>query len=415
MRNVIRHAGYPVDWLRLFPIFLRYFAIRLAARLVLSSGNPEVASQFQLDDVRITSGGGFSTYYPSPPWQNATTANYFNTLSTSPSSGYNPNGRGYPDVSLISVYYQVYIQGQLESLCGTSASAPVFATMITLTNAARAKLGQGPVGFLNPTLYASGSASNYFNDVTSGINNCVVNADIANPENTTCCESGFQSSAGWDPVTGFGSISFPNLLAINHPPSVSPSYIPSAAPSESERPTPEPTTIQPSMNPSPHPSVSPGEPTAPPSSAPSGLPSVQSSIAPSAPSLSPTCSPTANPVAPASVNLSALPTAVLTASPTFGRTTAPVINPTATPTDVPVPVPSAAPSFVLSCLPSAIPTIAPSMNASSNQEIVFTSNITFSGVTSTSLDASSQQCIKSATAVSMGPGVAGTYVTFVSS
>jgi tripeptidyl-peptidase-1 len=175
-------------------------------------GDPEIACQSQLGGV-ITTGGGFSTYNPTPSWQQEAVTAYFDGLSAAqiPTNGYNPNGRGYPDVSLIGVWYQVVVQGNVTSLFGTSASAPLFAAMVSLTNAARAKDNKPPLGFINPTLYAFGPTNAYFNDVTSGNNKCMADGDIEHAANATCCESGFYATAGWDPLTGFGSIQYPNL------------------------------------------------------------------------------------------------------------------------------------------------------------------------------------------------------------
>ena len=44
-------------------------------------------------------------------------------------SGYNPAGRGYPDLSFIGVNYPVVISGRTYTMCGTSASTPVAAAM----------------------------------------------------------------------------------------------------------------------------------------------------------------------------------------------------------------------------------------------------------------------------------------------
>ena len=58
----------------------------------------------------ITSGGGFSTYFPQPSWQTAAVSNYFNEMaaaSTTPVIGFNSQGRGIPDISLLGVNYQV--------------------------------------------------------------------------------------------------------------------------------------------------------------------------------------------------------------------------------------------------------------------------------------------------------------------
>ena len=108
------------------------------------SGSDEIACQSNEGGV-ITTGGGFSTFYATPSWQQDAVDGYFNSLpaGTAPSNGYNRNGRGYPDISMIGVAYQTVIQGQMANLFGTSASAPVFAGMVSLLNAARAKLRLG--------------------------------------------------------------------------------------------------------------------------------------------------------------------------------------------------------------------------------------------------------------------------------
>ena len=180
------------------------------------SGNPEVACQSQLGGV-ITSGGGFSTYYPPPSWQVDAKHQYFASLPADrrPTSGYNRNGRAYPDVSLIGVKYQTMINGVLEPLYGTSAAAPVFAAMISLLNAERAAQNKPSLGFLNPTLYTLGMPNWYgvvgaFNDITAGHNKCTVYSG-AEPHNAICCESGFHTAEGWDPVTGWGSVTYTNL------------------------------------------------------------------------------------------------------------------------------------------------------------------------------------------------------------
>lgn len=49
--------------------------------------------------------------------------------------------------------------------------------------------GKGPIGFVNPTLYAN---PDMFNDITSG-------------GNQGCGTSGFEAVVGWDPVTGLGT------------------------------------------------------------------------------------------------------------------------------------------------------------------------------------------------------------------
>jgi tripeptidyl-peptidase-1 len=47
----------------------------------------------------------------------------------------------------------VALSGKFIPVDGTSASAPIFAGVITLLNDARAAAGLPPLGFLNPILY----------------------------------------------------------------------------------------------------------------------------------------------------------------------------------------------------------------------------------------------------------------------
>ncbi len=122
-------------------------------------GSPEQACQSSLGG-QISTGGGFSTYYPQPSWQTSAISGYFAT-GASPAAGYNPNGRGLPDMALLGVKYQVMIAGVLNSVSGTSCSSPVAAAMISLINAGRQAQSLGPVGFINPTLYA-GAVSVFF-------------------------------------------------------------------------------------------------------------------------------------------------------------------------------------------------------------------------------------------------------------
>jgi tripeptidyl-peptidase-1 len=161
------------------------------------TGGSEVVCSAQTGGV-ITTGGGFSTKFNAPTYQKKAIAEYFETVSTQPVSGYASGGRGYPDVAMAGHNYEVVIAGSLYSVSGTSASSPVTAAMASLVNAKLKANGASSIGFINPTLYASGSSS--FNSITSGNNKCTASA--------TCCSQGFYAAAGWDPVTGWGSVDY---------------------------------------------------------------------------------------------------------------------------------------------------------------------------------------------------------------
>ncbi|KAI0308663.1 peptidase S8/S53 domain-containing protein, partial [Amylostereum chailletii] len=80
---------------------------------------------------------------------------------------------------------------------GTSFAAPIVAAVVGALNAERAGKGEGPVGFLNPLLYANAGA---FRDVVGG-------------RNPGCGTEGFPAVEGWDPVTGMGTPLYSKLRA----------------------------------------------------------------------------------------------------------------------------------------------------------------------------------------------------------
>jgi len=166
-------------------------------------GKGEVVCQSNVDNAVITSGGGFSTLFAAPTYQQAAIKSYFENVATQPKRGYSKTGRGYPDVALSGFGYEVVIADSLYTVCGTSCSAPSVAGMVSLVNAIRQEAGAAPLGFLNPMIYQHASV---FNDVTQGENQCTANAQV-------CCEQGFHAASGWDPTTGFGSVDYSKFKA----------------------------------------------------------------------------------------------------------------------------------------------------------------------------------------------------------
>ena len=140
----------------------------------------------------ITSGGGFSYTFPMPKWQRSAVNRYFSMLPTPPVAGFNRSGRAFPDIALIGVKYNVLVKGNLYQRSGTSASAPLFAAMISLVNSNRLAVGLGAVGFINPTLYAA-TSKNLFNDIVDGVNNCCIKRPNIDPK---CCQTGFLATSG---------------------------------------------------------------------------------------------------------------------------------------------------------------------------------------------------------------------------
>lgn len=136
-----------------------------------------------------------------PSWQSSAVGDFMDNYA--PNYGpnvYNDTGvaRGFPDVAAIGLKVATVFNGTTYGVGGTSASAPIFAGIVTLLNEARIAAGKGPIGFLNPTLYANPGA---FNDITIG-------------SNPGCGSGGFNATPGWDPVTGLGTPDYQKLKEV---------------------------------------------------------------------------------------------------------------------------------------------------------------------------------------------------------
>lgn len=122
-------------------------------------------------------GGGISIEFAVPSYQTGVTMPD-NVDTGSP-------GRGVPDVAGDAdpqTGYTIFVDGNQESVGGTSAVAPLWAGLLALVNES---LGQ-PVGFVQPRLYQASSAAG-LHDITQGNNGA------------------YTAGTGWDPCTGLGS------------------------------------------------------------------------------------------------------------------------------------------------------------------------------------------------------------------
>jgi kumamolisin len=143
-------------------------------------------------------GGGVSAYFAQPAYQ------FGAGVPKSLVDGH--VGRGVPDVaanaSYDSGYYPMYTIGNDPNPWngnGTSASAPLYAGLFAVINAA---LG-APVGFVNPVLYALG------NTVCHDINPAAGGGPGDNGINGV---AGYPAGPGWDACTGWGTIDGTALL-----------------------------------------------------------------------------------------------------------------------------------------------------------------------------------------------------------
>ncbi|KAK6069361.1 alkaline serine protease [Seiridium cupressi] len=144
----------------------------------------------------LSSGGGFSNVFAVPPYQSDAVAEYMEQKHEHLADlgwTFNRGGRGFPDLSALGQSYLVAMHGNITTVHGTSASAPVVASMISMINNDRLAAGKSTVGFINQALYAHPEV---FNDVVVG-NNEGCGFRVA-----------FPAANGWDPVTGLGTLDY---------------------------------------------------------------------------------------------------------------------------------------------------------------------------------------------------------------
>jgi subtilase family serine protease len=160
----------------------------------------------------IDSGGGFSSVFARPDYQNTLPA----SSTPIPSAQ-----RGVPDVGFQAsartgalVYLTLPPDGQSGLICGsapcstgwydiggTSLSCPQWAGIVALAD----QLNHGGLGLINPGLYRIGADparyAHDFYDVTTGNNGALAPT-----------VPGYPATTGWDPVTGLGTPNAANLV-----------------------------------------------------------------------------------------------------------------------------------------------------------------------------------------------------------
>lgn len=126
-------------------------------------------------------GGGISEIVPLPSYQQKNVQVPVSIVTGKP-------GRGVPDIAMSATNYFTRVQGSEGASGGTSAVAPLMASLVALLNQAKKK----NVGFLNQFLYATASKG-VTRDVIDGTNAI---------QNTV---KGYKANMGWDACTGLGT------------------------------------------------------------------------------------------------------------------------------------------------------------------------------------------------------------------
>jgi hypothetical protein len=164
----------------------------------LTAATPNAPTETGWNSDGGASGGGNSTKFTAPSWQQVSTAQ---SASTAYNCGNlaNQQCREVPDVAASADPNHgdaIFWDGGWWPFGGTSQAAPLWAALVADTNQGCAT----SAGFLNPTLYAPGSTS-VFNDVTTGDNNLFGGAQ-------------YPAGTGYDLDTGWGSPRAGALLAL---------------------------------------------------------------------------------------------------------------------------------------------------------------------------------------------------------
>jgi hypothetical protein len=127
------------------------------------------------------------------------------------------NARWVPDISFSASWdhdpYVIFETGGYVSTGGTSAGTPFFAGILALLNQqlVNSRVAQRTgLGNVNPRLYQlAQTTTGVFHDITSGSNIVPCKAG------TTGCNTdryGYTATAGYDPVTGLGSLNVANFV-----------------------------------------------------------------------------------------------------------------------------------------------------------------------------------------------------------
>jgi len=169
--------------------------------------------------IASATGGGVSTVIPTPSWQIGTGVPSARTGRYTPDISFSASGHdGYLACFAAGGASCTSADNRVEIFAGTSAAAPDMAGITALLDQ---KLGT-PQGSLNPSIYNfAATAPADFHDVTvasSGVSGCVVttpsmcNNSVPSPTSLTGGQAGFLVNAGYDEVTGWGSLDVTHFI-----------------------------------------------------------------------------------------------------------------------------------------------------------------------------------------------------------
>lgn len=182
----------------------------------------------------IATGGGVSTLYSRPSWQDGVDPQYGNHRLV-PDTSWNAAVNGGVDVYITA--YPEYNCGNATGCWsvygGTSAATPQTAALVALLNASLASQKKGPIGFLDPLLYQLGKSSYYssayqdivpqhygtalatFSGSEVGVSGPVTKSvgDLMDNQLWGASVPGYATTSGYDPTTGWGVPVAPGFIS----------------------------------------------------------------------------------------------------------------------------------------------------------------------------------------------------------
>jgi subtilase family serine protease len=172
-------------------------------------------------DISAT-GGGASIFFEKPSWQSGLgvpgdgqrDVPDISVSSSADHDGYVFCSEDGPNGTIIATCasgFRVSAGGNLTVVGGTSVAAPTLAGVVALINQSLGNTPPAGLGNINPTLYRiAQNTPAAFNDVTAGDNIVPCTSGTTGcPSGTT--QIGFTTGAGYDQVTGLGSINATTL------------------------------------------------------------------------------------------------------------------------------------------------------------------------------------------------------------
>lgn len=144
--------------------------------------------------------GGTSTIFAIPPYQAGVNMS---------ANGGSTTMRNFPDVAMVaSNVLDIANQGATNfDQSGTSIAAPLWAGFMALVNQQAVSIGEPPVGFINPAIYAIGLGPNYtsdFHDITTGNN--AWTSSFGGSSGLFPAVTGYDLCTGWGSPSGLGLI-----------------------------------------------------------------------------------------------------------------------------------------------------------------------------------------------------------------